>query len=48
MAHCIGHAQAVHEDLLHDPPDVTESTEMYIGRGSFGLFRNVKVSPTHY
>ncbi len=44
--------ERVHEidqDLLHDPPDVTESTEMYIGRGSFGivkmqLFRNVKVA----
>ena len=38
--------ERVHEidqDLLHDPPDVTESTEMYIGRGSF-LFRNVKVA----
>ncbi len=29
--------------MMHDPPDVTESTEMYIGRGSF-LFRNVKVA----
>ena len=43
------HVHEIDQDLLHDPPDVTESTEMYIGRGSFGivkmqLFRNVKVA----
>ncbi len=40
------HVHEIDQGLLHDPP---ESTEMYVGRGSFGivkmqLYRNVKVA----